>query len=111
VGTTFVAEVIACRGPVGTSCNIAAVVSVRERLRGKRVVAVSAQALKTKRITIGSQRTKVAAGATTRIKVALNHVGMTLRKHFKHFSARLVTSHETKTLARSTLRFVARRRC
>jgi hypothetical protein len=108
-GATSVTEVVTCTGSPGTGCRITVLLSGLEKMRGSRVVAVTARKLKTKRVTIGVRRVTVGAGNRTAITVKLNRTGMALLKRFKRLPARLVVSQDTKTLVTSKLRFTTKR--
>ena len=89
---------IACHGASGLVCRGAAKLTTLEHLRGRRIVALSARRKRhTKRVTIGSKRFTVAAGAQRKVVVGLNPRGRKLLARFRHVHATLtITLLNTK---------------
>jgi hypothetical protein len=74
---------LTCKGPTGLSCKLAAQLVVKETLRGKKLVGVSAS-LKHKLLTVGSVSLTLAAGQSRVVKVSLNRTGRRLLAHRRH---------------------------
>jgi hypothetical protein len=75
---------VSCKGQAGLSCKLTAQLVVKEALRGKKLVGVSAAALKHKLVIVGSVSATLAAGQSRVVKVALNRVGRRLLAHRAH---------------------------
>jgi hypothetical protein len=95
---------IACKGLPGQSCRIASTLTTKEKLRGSKLLAISAKHRKrpktrTKTITVGAKTIVIPAGKTVTITVSLNATGRKLLSRYHklpvHLSAVFVTQKTT----------------
>jgi hypothetical protein len=87
---------LGCAGATGTTCTGQVAVSVRERLRGSKVIGVAARAKRTTRtVKVGVARYTIAAGNVKVVKVALNRTGRALLKRFHHLKVKVVVAVTT----------------
>jgi len=94
--------VLGCAGALGTHCDIRLLLRSIERLRGHRIVALSARRIHTRQVTIGAYNTTIAAGVRARVTVKLNATGRKLLARFGRLPARLTVTF-TDPGARQTL--------
>jgi hypothetical protein len=83
-----------CAADPSGSCPGDALLTTKERLRGKHPLGVSARKRKvhSKRVTTGHKRFKVKGGKTVTIKVPLNNAARKLLKHFHKLPVRVTVS-------------------
>jgi hypothetical protein len=96
---------IACKGLPGQSCQIASTLTTKEKLRGSRLLAISAKHRKkrpktsTKTVTTGAKTVTIPAGKTVTITVNLNATGRKLLSRYHklpvHLSAVFVAQKTT----------------
>jgi hypothetical protein len=82
---------VGCTGPAGTYCKLDASLSSREKLRGKRVVAVSAARRRAhwRSVTIAAARRSVRAGGRMTITLSADQTGRRLLARFRRFAVQL----------------------
>lgn len=83
---------VSCVAAAGTACHGNAALSFKEKLRGKRIVGLSARKrarLRTRTIRAGSKSFKVAAGKTATVKVPLSRSAQRLLKRYRRLTVRL----------------------
>jgi hypothetical protein len=83
-----------CGADPGASCPGNALLALKEKLRGKSVVGLTAKKRKvhTKRISAGHKRFRVKGGKTATIKVGLNKRSLKLLTHFRKLPVRVTVS-------------------
>jgi hypothetical protein len=101
---------VACSGPAGTSCELQSLLSTVEKIRGGKLVAVSAKhAAKTrsKQLTVGSAKLTIPAGHRVTLVIALNNAAKRLLAKFKrlpvHLSVVLVSAGHRSTVIAQNL--------
>jgi hypothetical protein len=77
---------LTCTGPAGEKCTGTLKLTVRETVRGRRVIAVAAQARK-RTVRVGGKTIRLAAGATSTVHLGLNRTGTALLRSRHHFPA------------------------
>jgi hypothetical protein len=96
--------------PVHDTClGYTATATVREHLRGKKVIGLAAAARKTttKLLTIAKAKGSVAGGKTTTVKLSLNKAGAELLKRYGKLRTVVTVTVAGKTLSKSTVTLVA----
>lgn len=86
---TGVSAVLTCTGTAGQSCRGTLSLRTVERLKGSRLIALSAAATRTKAVTTGQRTYAVAAGRSTTVTVGLNATGKRLLARFGRLPLRL----------------------
>jgi hypothetical protein len=102
VSGTTANVVVSCAGASGTSCAVTLKLTVTEKLRGGKLLAVTAGGKhqgkpKHKTVIVGSATSTVPAGQTHTIAVALNRTGLRLLhlRHKLHVTLTLVGAQHT----------------
>jgi len=106
--TGGVAVALGCNGDVTQTCTGKVSVTVRERTRGSKILAVLSRAkTKTKTVLVGSASYTIAAGKITVVKVTLNKTGKKLLTRFKKLKVKVKVAVSTasgqKQLASKTV--------
>jgi hypothetical protein len=113
VSGTTVSIAITCKG--GSSCTVSLKLTVTERLRGHRIVAVSARKAKVTRKTVGlgAAKATVKAGHKRTVRVGLNRAGRNLLAARHRLVARLTVTQRVagkkRTISSQKVTFKARR--
>ncbi|HEY2283252.1 MAG TPA: Ig-like domain-containing protein [Solirubrobacteraceae bacterium] len=103
---------VACKGLPGQKCTIAGTLTTREKLRGSKLLAISAKHRKrsktrTKTVTVGAKTVTIPAGQTVTITITLNSTGRKLLSRFHklpvHLSAVLVVGKTKSTVIAQNL--------
>lgn len=103
---------VACKGLAGQTCKIVASLTTTEKLRGSKLLALTAKRHKRpktrlKAVTVGSTTVSIAAGKTKTITVNLNATGRKLLARYHklpvHLSAVLVTGTQQSTVIAQNL--------
>lgn len=103
---------VACSGVAGQSCEILATLTTLEKLRGSKLLAVSAKRRKhpktrSKTVTVGTTTVTIPAGKTATITIKLNSIGSKLLARYHklpvHLSAVLVTGATKSTVIAQNL--------
>jgi NAD dependent epimerase/dehydratase family enzyme len=93
---------VSCTG--STSCKIKLTGTVRETIRGGKVIALAASTKTTKKtITIASKTVTIPAGATKTIKLTLNRAGKKLLAKHHPLKAKLIVTQSRKTVTSKTI--------
>jgi hypothetical protein len=86
---------VSCAAAAGAVCHGRAVLSFKERLRGKRIVAFTAKKkakLRTRTLRAGSKSFSVASGKLATVKVRLSRSAQKLLRHHRRLTVRLDVS-------------------
>lgn len=103
---------IACKGQAGQSCKVLATLTTTEKLRGSKLVAISAKKhrrakTRTKKVTVGARTVTIPAGKTVTVTVNLNATGRKLLARYHklpvHLTAVLVTGRQRTTVIAQNL--------
>jgi hypothetical protein len=101
---------VGCRGR--ERCKLTLTLTATERLKGGRVIAVTARTpnrpITTKLVTLGNVIASVPAGQARTVRVALNATGRRFLARFHQLKAKLTIAQSGAVLTRPTLTFHAR---
>jgi hypothetical protein len=103
---------VSCSG--GGSCTITLTISVVEKLRHGKVIAVAASTKKTKKtkktVVVGSKVVTVAAGRSETVTLSLNATGKRLLTKHSPLKTKLTVAQSGKTIANPTMTFKAKKK-
>jgi hypothetical protein len=115
-GTT-VSLRLTCRGASGASCRFALTLTVTEKLRRGKPIAITSRRSRTRKVTVtvGSASATLAAGQSKVVKVSLNRTGRRLLARFHRLSVTLKVTQSlggrrTTTIKRQVVTFKASRK-
>jgi hypothetical protein len=103
-GTT-VSITVACTGAAGASCSITTALSIIEKLRGGKVIAVTAARVKNRVLVLGLTRTLIRAGQTRTVRVSLNGIGRSLLAKRRAVQTKLVVRQSGRAISTSIVHF------
>lgn len=97
---------VSCAGSAGATCSLALRMTVRETLKGGKVVAITAKAKpKRKLLIVGTTTVKLAAGQSKIVKVSLNSIGKRLLSPRHRLKVTLRIIQSSKIVFSRTLTF------
>lgn len=101
------AVAVTCAGPSGERCRLKVALIVIEAIKGKKIVALRANKIQHKAVTLGTKSVTLAAGAKATVKIALNGEGKHLLSLMKRLKVGLtvVDIATRRTVAARTLTF------
>lgn len=94
---------LACNGLPGQTCQVQVLGTTLERVRGRRIISVSARTrTRSKRVTVASTTVKIPAGKRSTVVMGLNRTGRSLLGRFHSLPVRLTATLSVPGAARST---------
>lgn len=93
--STGVGVTLGCAGAAGTTCSGQVSVTIKERVRGGKILAVKAAKTKTKTVKVGTAKYTIKAGHLKVIKVKLNRTGRKLLKRFHKLKVKVTVAVTT----------------
>ena len=94
---------LACNGLPGQTCQVQVLGTTLERVRGRRIISISARTrTRSKRVTVASTTVKIAAGKRSTVVMGLNRTGRSLLGRFHSLPVRLTAALSVPGAARST---------
>jgi hypothetical protein len=105
---------ITCNGSSGQTCRLSLTMTVTEKLRGRRLIAISARK-RTRKVTVGTKAVTLVAGQTKVVRLSLNGAGKRLLSKRHHLSTTLTVkqslgANHTTTVSRQVVIFKAHKK-
>jgi hypothetical protein len=103
-----------CAGASGATCRLTVSLGVNEKLKGSKLIALSASAgsakVTTRTVAVGSVTVTLDAGQIEPVTVKLNGTGQTLLKRYNKLRVFLIASSGSSTVTSQTLTFSSKKK-
>ncbi len=99
---------IRCTGGSRSTCKVRLTMTVTEKIKGGKVIAVTAAKTKTKVVVVGTATSTLASGHTKTVRVSLNGAGKRLLATHHTLKVKLTTTQSAGTAASRTITFKAK---